>query len=376
MKTIKIKLKKGGYSVHVGVSLADLGKNLKLHKPSNVLVVTSSRIYQYHSRALIKGLKQAHLDPVFTMVPEGEQHKTIEQANLLYKSCVRAELDRNSMIIGFGGGVIGDLAGFTAATYLRGIPLIHVPTNLLSMVDSSIGGKTGVDLPEGKNLVGSFYQPQMVWMDVSTLRTLPAEHWNNGMAEVIKYGIIADKNFFNFLEQALHVTGNTSFINKLLSKTHNAYQFGLSEDQVEKIITTCAEIKARVVTIDELERKGKREILNFGHTFGHALETITKYEGYLHGEAVAVGMVIAARVAEELGMFKSIDQVKRLLTAAHLPVDLKKRIDIDAMMAVMRKDKKVKKGKIRFVLPLKIGRVEICENVPEKLVRSVLKEFS
>lgn len=376
MKVVKVKLYKRSYPIYIGVSLEKLGEALRPHKPSKILVVTNSLIYGFHGQRLLQGLKQAKFNPVFTMVPDGEQFKTLEQASQLYRSCLRAGLDRNSMIIGLGGGVIGDLTGFTGATYMRGVQVVHVPTSLLAMVDSSIGGKTGVDLPEGKNLVGSFYQPQMVWIDVTILRTIPLQHWYNGMAEIIKYGIIADKKFFDFLEYTLERGAHKSVFQKLIIQKVRKYPFSLSRTSLEKIITKCCEIKAKVVSADEREEKGIREILNFGHTFGHALETSTRYEVYQHGEAVAIGMVIAARLAEALNMFKDKERLEKVLRNAGLPVVPKQKINPDEILSIMRKDKKVRNGKMRFVLPTKIGHVGVYANVQKKLVRKILKEYS
>lgn len=374
-KIVKVKLFRKTYPVHIGVSLEEIGKALRPHKPSKVLVVTNSLIYRLHGARLLKGLKKARFNPIFTMVPDGEEYKTIEQANQLYKSCLKAELDRNSMIIGFGGGVIGDLAGFTGATYMRGVQVVHVPTTLLAMVDSSVGGKTGVDLPEGKNLVGCFYQPQMVWMDVSTLKTIPYDQWCNGMAEVIKYGVIADKKFFSLLEDIAEGTIKKSVFQKFIIKKVRKYPFNLTQELLETIIIRSCEIKAKVVMEDEKEEKGVREILNFGHTFGHALEVITHYRTYKHGEAVAIGMLMAARLAEKMGMFKDRERIEQVVRRFALPVKPAEQFDPDELIAHMKKDKKTIKGKIRFVLPERIGSVALCSNVPEKLVCSILKEF-
>ncbi|MBD3272693.1 MAG: iron-containing alcohol dehydrogenase, partial [Elusimicrobia bacterium] len=270
MKIVRVRLARQKYLIHIGMSLDKIGDAIKPYKPSKILVVTNTQIYGLHGQQLIKGLKKAPVTPVFTMVPEGEQFKTIEQANHLYRSCLRAGLDRNSMIIGFGGGVIGDISGFTAATYMRGVGLAHVPTTLLAMVDSSIGGKTGVDLPEGKNLIGSFYQPQMVWVDLNVLKTLPEAEWKNGMAEIIKYGVIADRRMFQFLETLLADNHRSRPLQRFIFK--QKYPFNLSRNDLEHIVVRSCEIKAQVVQKDEREEKGVREVLNFGHTFGHALE--------------------------------------------------------------------------------------------------------
>ena len=374
-KIIKVKLGSETYPIHIGVSLDQIGKALRPHKPSRVLVVTNSMIYRFHGSRLLKGLKAAALNPVFTMVPDGEEHKTLEQASYLYRSCLNAGLDRNSVIIGFGGGVIGDLTGFTGATYMRGVQVIHVPTTLLAMVDSSIGGKTGVDLPEGKNLVGSFYQPQMVWIDVNTLKTIAPEQWCNGMAEVIKYGVIADKRFFSSLEELFNKTSRQSVFQKLIIRKVRRFPFNLTQDLLESIISRSCAIKAKVVSEDEKEEKGLREILNFGHTFGHALETITQYRVYQHGEAVSVGMVMAARLAEVLHMFKEKNRLENILRNAGLPTKPKESFDPDKLINLMKKDKKSKKGNIRFVLPSGIGSVTVCGGIPEKTVKAVLKEF-
>jgi 3-dehydroquinate synthase len=268
---------------------------------------------------------------------------------------VEYRLERESIIVGLGGGVIGDLAGYVAATFMRGLPIVQVPTTFLAQVDSSVGGKVAVNLPEGKNLVGSFYQPFLVYIDLAVLKTLPVEEMEAGMAEVIKYGIILDKNFFEYLEEN---------IGKLRE---------LDLEVLERVVARCCKFKAGVVEKDERE-KGLRSILNFGHTLGHALEALTDYKKYKHGEAVAIGMVGACRIAQEMGMFKKEerDRIENLIEKAGLPGRIGVKLSVDDIIQILSLDKKVRAGKVRFVLPERMGKVVVRNDVPEDIVRSVV----
>ena len=255
----------------------------KVARPhAKVMVVADAAVASRHGTRLVAGLKQAGLDAGLTVLPSGERSKNLERAGKLFRTLAREKFERTSWLVALGGGVVGDLTGFVAATYLRGIPFVQVPTTLLAQVDASIGGKTGVDIPEGKNLVGSFYHPRMIWIDPSMLKTLPPRHWRNGLAEVIKCGAIRDAKLFGLLERK---------IDKLVK--------GYSADWLP-VIRRCAEIKTNVVEKDPLETKGLRAILNFGHTAGHAIEAAGGYRDYLHGEAISIGMFVAGGLSEEL----------------------------------------------------------------------------
>jgi len=272
-----------------------------------------------------------------------------------FLAALAAGIDRRSLVVALGGGVVGDMAGFAAATFLRGVPLVQVPTTLLAMVDSAVGGKTGVDLREGKNLAGAFYQPVMVLADTATLETLPPRQLRNGMAEVIKYGVIKDRRLFDSLQRI----GEKE-------RMPSAKEF-------DEIIRRCCRIKAGVVEIDEREEKGVREILNFGHTFGHAIETLTGYKTYNHGEAVAIGMVLAGRLAQRLGIFHEQERLENVIRAFGLPTEVKGFLPAQKIIAIMIKDKKVRNGKLRFVLPVSIGKI-IVREVPPDAVRDILSK--
>ena len=358
MKKLTVQLKKRSYPIYIGAPLEALG-GLIARKPftRRCMLVTNTTIHRHYGARVVRSLQRKGFTVMVVRLPDGEKYKTLESVSKLYTTAVRARLDRRSPVIALGGGVIGDITGFFAATYLRGIPFIQVPTTLLAMVDSSVGGKTGVDLPEGKNLAGAFYQPKMVLIDTATLNTLPSRELKNGMAEVIKYGVIMDRTFFTMLVK-----------NKTNLYRRNAKLYAA-------IVERCCRLKARVVEQDEYEEKGIRAILNYGHTFGHALETAGGYAALKHGEAVAVGMVFAARLAQRLGLLKTQDtvQIEDLIASAGLAGSWKK-INPQRLITVMRRDKKVINGKLRFVLPTAIGTVKVHPGVPEKEVYTLMEE--
>jgi len=259
MKIIKLNLNERTCPIYIGANLSKIGEIFsKFNLGKKVLIISNARILSLYGKVVEKSLKDAGFDIFLARVPEGEEYKSLSEAIKLYECCLKYKLDRSSTILSLGGGVIGDLSGFVAATYLRGVNFINIPTTLLSQVDASIGGKVAVNLPAGKNLVGSFYQPKLVYVDLSLLKTLPSKEIKNGMAEIVKYGIIKDAQFFSYLEENFEKIKN------------------LNEEALHSIITRSVEIKVKVVEEDEREEKGKREILNFGHTFGHAI-------GYLWG---------------------------------------------------------------------------------------------
>lgn len=354
MKTIPVRLKESPYPIQLGVSLSHLGKTLKLLPkiPEKTLIMTHPNLDALYGKTILKSLKQQGIKGKIVFIPEGEKSKNLQMVHNLYRICIREKLDRTSAIIALGGGVIGDIAGYVSATYLRGIPLIQVPTTLLAMVDSSIGGKVGVDLPEAKNSIGAFFHPKVVWIDFSTLKTLPEKEFRNGLAEVIKYGIIKDKNLFMLLEKMID------------SPKLNHY--------LPEIIGRCAKIKADVVSKDEKETKGLREILNFGHTVGHAIETITHYRRYKHGEAISVGMCAAGFISNILRLWerKDLMRMESLIARAGLPTRLPSNLPQDKILRVLFRDKKVQKGELRFVLPVKIGKVIVKEISPEIALKS------
>ena len=358
MKVITVKLKERSYPVFVGQKIANLGSFLaKKNHARKVLVVTNPKIKTLYFSKLNASLTKAGFKVSAAVLPDGEKYKTLDSVKKLYSAALKAGLDRKSPVIALGGGIVGDIAGFFASTYLRGMPFVQVPTTLLAMVDSSLGGKTGVDLKEGKNLVGSFYQPKLVWIDISTLKSLPAAELQNGMAEVIKYGVIKDESFFKYL----------------INNIKDIYK--IKDQRYEAIVSRCCSIKAEVVARDEREEKGKREILNFGHTFGHAIETLSGYKLYSHGQAVAIGMNMAGSLAVSLGIFSEIDRVwiENLLYLAKLPTEIQGEISFKDLLPILLRDKKVRNGNLRFVLPVKIGKVKIF-NVPIKDIKDYISE--
>jgi 3-dehydroquinate synthase len=289
-------------------------------------------------------------------VPAGEGSKSLAEAARLYTRLAARAADRRTPVIAVGGGVVGDLAGFVAATYNRGLPLVMVPTTLLAMVDSSVGGKVGINLPEGKNLVGAFHQPAAVWIDTDLLATLPDREYRSGLAEVVKYGVILDAEFFGWLEASADA---------VLRREPAA---------VAHVVARSCRLKADVVEQDEREETGLRMVLNYGHTFAHAFEAVGGYGAWLHGEAVAAGMACASRLAERRGLIPSevtARQVK-LLSRFGLPTERRPGWEPDAILAVMRRDKKNVGGRLRFILPTRLGHVGAFDDIPDALVREVL----
>ena len=356
MNTVNVDLGERSYKIYIGRDLTDIGDTVKEYKLDRKIMVVSNPVVDDLYGDKVKGsLEKAGFNVLEAEVPDGEEYKTQEEANILYDECMKSKLERQSAILALGGGVIGDLAGFVAATFMRGIPFIQVPTTLLAQVDSSVGGKVAVNLPTGKNMVGVFYQPKLVYIDPTVLKTLPKEEFNAGLAEVIKYGVIRDDEFFLFLEDN---------IEKIKA---------LDTDCLERIITTSCEIKASVVEQDERE-KNLRAILNYGHTIGHALETLTEYKVYRHGEAVAIGMVYAAKIASLAKMCDEAlaGRLQKLLKKADLPVTISEKLKHEDIIELLKADKKVKDQKVRFVLPEAMGKVVIRNDITEEIVKKAL----
>ena len=355
-KIIRVRSAAGEYAVLCGAGiLPDAAPEIaKLGEFSSVHVLTSPKVWRAVGKAVKPILSRDALKNVH-LFDDAETRKTMRTVELLCRKLTRAGADRKSLIVAVGGGVVGDVAGFVAASYLRGVALVHVPTTLVAQVDSSIGGKTGVNLPEGKNLVGAFYAPRLVLIDTELLSTLPERQFRSGIGEVIKYGVIADAELFAYLEQ------NTE---KLLRK---------DRDTLEYVIPRCAEIKAEVVSRDERE-SGLREILNFGHTFGHALESVTKYRRYLHGEAVAWGMVAAALLGREMGITTTDDVARIVSTIASIGKNPDwPRVAPKILIAAMLSDKKTRAGKLRFVLSPRIGEAQSSEAVAMDALKRVIE---
>ncbi len=323
----------------------------KLSFDRKVVVVTNPTVAGLHLDTLLKKLEAAELHVV--TIPDGEQYKTLATVENILNECFEHKLDRKSLLIAFGGGVIGDMTGFTASLYQRGIDFIQVPTTLLSQVDASVGGKTGVNNAYGKNLIGAFYQPKAVYIDPEFLKTLPEREFAAGVAEIVKMAVMFDKSYFEFLQTA-----------------------DMKEETVLKeAIRRSVELKAWVVNQDEKEA-GIRAVLNYGHTFGHVVENETNYTTYLHGEAVAIGMVMANALAVELGLFtkEEANEVKALLTKSSLPTEYVIK-DVDDFYEHFFLDKKSANNSIKFILPNGMGGHKMVSDIDEKIVKKVLSEF-
>ena len=321
--------------------LADLGEMLKSRGLQNSLVVTDHHVARFYAEPVIASLKKAGFDSRVISIPAGESHKNLETISELWSSFLRQGLDRKSTVIALGGGVIGDLAGFAASTYMRGIHWVGVPTTLLSMVDASLGGKTGFDLPEGKNLIGSFYPPKLVLADPRVLKTLPDAEFRSGLAEVVKHGVISDPELFDLCARGV----------------------GCMKDHLEQVVKRAMAVKVRIIEGDPYE-KGFRAALNLGHTVGHAVELVSRFQ-LRHGEAVAIGMVMEAKLAERLTVAPTglSDKIAAVLSALGLPVQIPPNLPGEEIIRTMRVDKKKNAQTIRFALPAEIGRVELVDVV-------------
>ena len=330
----------GEYDAIVQSSGVDeLGEMLKARGLQNPMVVTDTNVAKFHADRVVAALSAADYEPKVIAVPAGEEYKNLETVSLLWKSFLENGLDRKSMVIALGGGVIGDMTGFAAATYIRGIAWVGVPTTLLSMVDASLGGKTGFDLPEGKNLIGSFYPPKLVLADPSLLLTLPEAELISGMAEVVKHGVISDPELFELCSCGL----------------------GWIKDNLEEVVKRAIAVKIKVIEEDPYE-KGIRAALNLGHTVGHAIELVSKFN-LRHGEAVAIGTVVEARYAERIGIASSglADKIGETMSALGLPIQIPEEMPREEIIRTMRVDKKKSAKAIRFALPVKIGKVELVD---------------
>jgi len=323
----------------------------KLAFDRKVVIVTNPTVSGFHLDTLLKNIEAKELHVV--TIPDGEKYKTLETVENILNECFEHKLDRKSLLIAFGGGVIGDMTGFTASLYQRGIDFIQIPTTLLSQVDASVGGKTGVNNKYGKNLIGAFYQPKAVYIDPEFLKTLPAREFAAGVAEIVKMAVMFDKEYFEFLKTA---------------DLQN-------EENLKEAIRRSVELKAWVVNQDEKEA-GIRAVLNYGHTFGHVVENETNYTTYLHGEAVAIGMVMANALAIELGLFteKEAKELKDFLERSSLPTDYVIK-DVDAFYDHFFLDKKSANNSIKFILPHRMGNYKIVQDIDEKIVKKVLTQF-
>ncbi|MFM1769660.1 MAG: hypothetical protein RJA22_2189 [Verrucomicrobiota bacterium] len=358
MRVVEVPLGERSYRIEIGTGLLSrVGRACaRLGLGRRCAVITDTNVARRHAAVVEAGLRQAGFDPVRIVIPAGEGAKSLRTVAACLDRLAAHRLERSSFLVAVGGGVVGDLAGFLAAVYLRGIPFVQVPTTLLAQVDSSVGGKVGINLRAGKNLVGAFHQPRLVVCDLDALRTLPRREYRSGLAEVIKYGIIRDAAFFRRLERDLPAL------------------LRLDPRVLAAVVARCCEIKAEVVGQDETE-SGLRAILNFGHTIGHALEAVSGYGRYLHGEAISIGQVAAARLSHrQLGFpAADVDRVARLFQAAGLPVALRYTPALGRrLLAAMQLDKKVSGGQVKFVLAGVVGRVSPGHAVPPELIHEAL----
>lgn len=355
---ISVSLPDNSYSIYVTDNgLSSIGeKAQKLNIGKKILVVSNPEIFNYYGDITIKSLEDAGFIVNYHLIPAGENYKTLESISDIYDSALKYSLERNSTMIALGGGVVGDMTGFAAATWLRGINFIQIPTTLLAMVDASVGGKTGVNHPQGKNLIGAFYQPKLVLIDSSVLKTLPEREFKAGMAEVIKYGVIWDKTLFKRLENENNIHSLNNLSGVLLND----------------ILTRSCQAKVDVVSQDEKE-SGLRAILNYGHTIGHVIESLTHYETFVHGEGVAIGMVAAGKIAVKTNLWQEEEAIRqtKLIEKTGLPTQIPDYLDLEEIIANLQTDKKVKAGKVRFILPETIGKVIITDQISSDLLRQV-----
>lgn len=360
MEEIRVELGERSYSILIGPGLiAESGRLFeKYGVKGRILVVTNPTVAAWYLEPLLNSLRASGYQAEAVLIPDGEEFKSLEQANEIYNTLVEGKYDRKSVLVALGGGVIGDLTGFAAATYMRGVSFLQVPTTLLAQVDSSIGGKTAVNHPKGKNLIGAFYQPDLVLSDVTAFRTLPEREFNSGLVEVIKHGIILDPEYFQMLLAELAAIRERA------------------PEVMVKVVAGSCRIKARVVQEDERET-GRRAILNLGHTIGHALESVTDYQYYKHGEAVAVGIMAAFKIARRNGLLEETGlegSLAAFFNTMNLPTTIP-GLSTEKIIALLYLDKKVEYGKIRWVLPKSLGQVMISSAIPAETVKDTLLEL-
>ena len=357
MKKLNLNLGEKSYPIYIGENLLSQADYLTKHISGNQVMIVSNTtvapLYIDKVKSLLTDFEVCEV-----ILPDGEQYKNLDTVNQIFTSLLENRFDRSSTLIALGGGVVGDMTGFAAASYQRGVNFIQIPTTLLSQVDSSVGGKTGVNHPLGKNMIGAFYQPKAVIIDVDTLDTLPNREFSAGMAEVIKYGLLGNENFLSFIEK------NVDF---LMNKKKSSL--------IDAIYQSCND-KANIVAEDELEA-GKRALLNLGHTFGHAIENSMGYGNYLHGEAISIGMYMAAVMSEKEGFIdqSQVNRVKSILENCELPTRLIGKINFSDFSKSMSVDKKVLKGKIRLVLLKTIGAAFISDDYHKEFLDQTIKEF-
>ncbi len=348
MQQVDVKLAERSYPIFIGTQTLDrMAESLTelVTGWSHAIIICDDRIVETIGKTVAECLIRSKKRIAMLVVPSGEENKSITSLSMLWGRMLEEKVDRKSVIVAIGGGVVGDLAGFAAASYMRGLRFIQVPTTLLAMVDSSVGGKTGINLPEAKNMIGAFWQPHAVWIDTATLDTLPDREFRSGLAEVVKYGVILDEKFFDFLEENADA---------ILARSH---------EHIQHIVRRSCELKAQVVSQDERETTGLRAILNYGHTFGHAIEAKTLYGRFLHGEAISIGMTMAGQLALRLELWPSALQKRQtfLLRKFGLPTAFLE-VPAKELVEAMQMDKKTEHGKLNFILPTRMGHVRTVSN--------------
>jgi 3-dehydroquinate synthase len=356
MKDIFVDLGKSSYNIIIDKGILNQVGTLisKVINPSKAIVVTDKIVEPLYGNIVLNSLSECKFDVKLVSLEPGEEQKSLAKAEELYERLFDHKMDRKSLIVALGGGVLGDLAGFAASTFMRGIPFVQIPTTLLAQVDSSIGGKVAVNHPRGKNMIGSFYQPKAVFIDTDTLKTLPKVEITAGMVEVIKYGMIKDAVFFEYIEK------------------HLPEILELDPAVLEEVIYNSCRVKAQVVELDEKE-EGLRAILNYGHTIGHALEALTSYKKYRHGEAVAMGMIYATKIAMEMNLADDTVLKRQESLLKKLGLRLKdNKLNPHEILRVLYQDKKTIGGKLRFVLPTRIGDVTITNESSDEVILKVL----
>lgn len=357
---VQVSLGERSYTIHVGRGLlAGLGARIAELMPGRrALIIDDANVSDRFGGAVQQSLTNAGFSVHHVTLPPGEATKSLEFAANLWDQCLDAGLDRQSVVIAVGGGVMGDLAGFVAATFARGISFVQVPTTLLAMVDASVGGKVGIDHPKAKNIIGAFHQPKLVVCDLETMSTLPDREFRCGLAEVVKYGAILDRLFFEYLEAHAEAISRRD------------------PETLEHIVRECCRIKASVVEQDEFERTGLRAVLNYGHTFAHAFETASNYDALHHGEAVAIGMMCAATLGARMNQspLSLFDRQSALWRRLGLPVSLPAELAQADLIPIMQRDKKAKNGKLHFVLATELGKGTTIGGVDPELVRNILVE--
>ncbi len=356
MRKIRVRLKERSYDIFIGSNILRSAAKFLRGLGNDAYIITNAYIKHKYGGQLAKGLSDRGFSAIFKTVADSEESKSLDSFSAVINDLARYDRQKQVFIIAFGGGVIGDLAGFIASVYRRGVPYVQIPTTLLSQIDSSIGGKTAIDLRAGKNLVGAFYQPKAVFSDTSLLASLPAKQVSSGLAEAIKYGLIKDPGIFVFLERRLKKN------------------FKLLPADLERIVGSCSKIKADIVSRDEREERGLRTILNFGHTIGHALEAAGNYRGYNHGESVALGMLVACDISRSMGLLENThhQRIEALIGLAGLPTRIQ-RLSLERIMSAHYKDKKFVGKTNKFVLISGIGKTKILQNIPLSMIEFCLR---